>query len=622
LKTDRCIATAKQLSLRLTALALLFATAGCTNSFLRSAGTGASSTTITAAPPGTFNNTSGGLLTVVRAQKDTFDPGATIALIGDGNSGMGQYCTAKDAKGGATGASTCTCSFSFVSNGASQSFEVDTTYHESNLLRCPSVNIPSDVATVNISVHLNAVDAFSNTVKFSVNAGSTFNPLSADSFIPVQRTQCRDITTMYYLFHSDKKDLYDPFLSDNPKYSYPLDFYTTNWGRTLGFYSGALSGGSPAPGWNCPIFQSDTDVELNPYAPAAATHYSNFLNFKLFSIEANAANSKIIYSTATGPGPGFDRYNFVVAKEKSGIFNLPVNAYVYPGNFSTTPTPGSPGGIPPLGYAASPVLTSATEDCPDTSVPIPGGYHWAKLWLFRAQLAQRTFPTSGVLGKLGDVACNPGAWNPAVAAAPADFVFADCSNTGTTSSAGNAARVALSTAMCWNIAKGGGGGGTAILASGTDNWSNINGDAIYGCNGNGKLDWANTCPLGAPPATGTPAAARPPKDSSFPVTQGTLDTTNGTLRFDYLFVVTPPKITRAQMDESSSDSTHNIYTPVRYQLLTDCQSNDPSAPLSATDCDPNKLIRYKLKKHAIGYGGNDQDGTPGDFPMCVLQKDP
>jgi hypothetical protein len=254
------------------------------------------------------------------------------------------------------------------------------------------------------------------------------------------------------------------------------------------------------------------------------------------------------------------------------------------------------------------------EGCPDTSVSIPAGYHWAKLWLFRAQLDQRTYPTSAALGQLGPIACNPGRWDGAVpgGADVADgkiYPFPDCAGSANRIGFGTPARFSQSTGMCWNIGVGTGGG--AFAGTGSDTWAGVSKDPTYGCTGSQRNDPAQTC-----------TAPNVPRDTTFPLTTGVIDKlVNNPIRYDYMFVVTPPAITRAEMDESASTNTHNIYTPLRFQLYSDCQSNDPSFPLSGTDCLTSRMIKYKIKKHQVGFGGNEADGAPGDFPVFVLQKD-
>jgi hypothetical protein len=138
-------------------------------------------------------------------------------------------------------------------------------------------------------------------------------------------------------------------------------------------------------------------------------------------------------------------------------------------------------------------------------------------------------------------------------------------------------------------------------------FNRVGGDTSTSCASTSGYDPANLC-------SGTLAT-----DSSG--AQGVIDKlADSPLRYDYLFVVSPTNITRAMMDESSTDPAHNIYTPVRYQLLDDCKANDPTTA-AAGDCLAKNLIRYKLKKHGVGFAGNDNDGA-GDYPLCVLQKDP
>jgi hypothetical protein len=121
--------------------------------------------------------------------------------------------------------------------------------------------------------------------------------------------------------------------------------------------------------------------------------------------------------------PTNDKHNFLVMREMSGAFNVPVNTMLAPNLNSAklndgipmtpdTATTNSDTGavsISPIGYGAAPIpLGNDIETCPDTSVVIPTGYKWKKLWLFRASLEDRKYSTSVKAAAWGSVACNPG----------------------------------------------------------------------------------------------------------------------------------------------------------------------------------------------------------------------
>ena len=212
-------------------------------------------------------------------------------------------------------------------------------------------------------------------------------------------------------------------------------------GRTMALYAG---GSTPVTGWNCPAIPNDS---------------GSGMDLSLYSVSADTSGSKQIYP----PAGLFDLHTFFVAKTSNATFSLPVNAYNYPTMATSTgalPQNGQPGngGVPPLGFAASPIPTVNGEVCPDSSVVIPQGFHWAKLWLFRASLPKRTYPHSNALQSLGPIACNPGPWTQApVPAAPNDSYFTDCSGQSSIdslSAAGLAARFSEGTAMCMNIEPG------------------------------------------------------------------------------------------------------------------------------------------------------------------------
>lgn len=600
-------------------LALLLALAtGCTNNLLKIA-TGIADSTVGATPNGIATDSDSGFR-LARVQKNATDPAGTLDLIGDGSGTLGSLCVPPASGGSAgSGASTCRCSYTYIDASGSQigPVEVDTTYRERDMIRCPYSTVPTDISFFTVSVRATNTDTKSNDVTFKLaGSGVSLDLANRESFTQVQRYQCRDIVFIPYLFD---QAVYDPFLSEDPRYSYPLNFYTTNMGRTLATYAaGDPSRGITAPlGWNCPAIPNDS---------------AQGMDLTLFSVAADSTGSKAIYP----PGGAFDRSTFFVARAKTGVFNVGVNAYAFPGTFTTnqpTPVAGQPSqttGLPPLGYAARPIpLAAGGETCPDTSVTIPQGFHWAKLWLFRKQLPQRTYPTSNNLGRVGPISCNPRPWTPsAQTAAPNDTFFTDCSGAPHMNSRdanGLAARVFEGTGVCATVKAGGTTDPNTLeqlsapvdftqLAKGTDTFSPMRKDAVFGCGGSGQVpDFANVCDN----STGNVAY-----DSTIPLAQGAIDASVANPRFDYLFVVSPVSVNRSDMDPTSGSHVHQIYTPLRFMSPTDCRSPDPDHPLTAGDCNATRMLAYQLKKHEVGSPGNpgqDDPNRAGDFPLCVLQ---
>lgn len=596
-------------------LALLLVLApGCTNNLLKAAKSVADS--INSANPNTGSGDNSSGLTLARVQKDTFDPAGTLDLLGDGSGSMGQLCAPKSTSGststtGNSGPTTCTCAYSYIQTNGTQigPVEVDTTYHENNLLRCPYSSIPSGVSYVNVYIHLTNSDTQSNSINLPMNGtGVSLDLSNPASFTPVSRFQCRDIVTIPYLWDNS---VYDPYLSEDPKYSYPLNFYTTNMGKALALYAGGDSnaGVNAATGWNCPALPNDTSAGMD---------------LTLYSVAADSSGSKAIFP----PGGVFDRSTFYVTKSASGVFNQPVNAYIFPGAFTQSQAAGAtkPTGIPPVGYGASPIPTSnGGETCPDSSVVIPPGYHWAKLWLFRKQLPQRAYPTSAQLAKLGTISCVPPNWaTTPVPSAPNDNYFTDCSgapNINSLSTAPNnlSARFSEGTAACFRVNPGGTTdpvtkqptASYSAFPAGSDIWSPVRSDPKYGCGGTSSSDPTHAC-----------ASPNVPYDASIPTTMGLIDPSTSNPRFDYLFVVSPPSVNRSDMVTTASSTTHSIYTPVRFMSPNDCKSSDPDQPTTAGDCSPSRMLVYQLKLHQVGSPGDpsqDDPSRPGDFPMCVLQ---
>lgn len=378
-------------------------------------------------PVSESGNSSQGTFTLGRVVKNNLNPTGTLDLIGDGTGTFGQLCQSSD---GATGTNTCNCTYTYSSPTVpNQQLDTPVIYSETDLIRCNYGTISTDVKSLKVSVHLTTADTYSNQVIFNYSGSSVSLDTSLiASFVEPRRYQCHDILVgVNYLFDSK---IYDPIQSENFHKTFPLDFYYTNPGGNLSTYSAAQAGtaNTSLSNWICPpilnpetTFSNSTDLK----------NYNslNHVNLAVYSkaglTVGDTIYRKVIYPPPPHPlQPGnIDRSTFLLSKQPSGIFSVPVNAYVSPGVNTTSDailTEGYP--PPPLGYGASPISTgSGQESCPDSSIPIPTKHHWVKLWLFRASLDARTMAWPGPKGNgpnqasslfdLNVIYCNPGNWD-------------------------------------------------------------------------------------------------------------------------------------------------------------------------------------------------------------------
>ncbi|MEO7161386.1 MAG: hypothetical protein ABI041_00565, partial [Bdellovibrionia bacterium] len=390
------------------------ALSGCTNNF----SVNALLTTVQAVSPPSSASTQGGF-TLSRVLKNNLNPTGTLDLIGDGSGTFGQLCLAIG-----SGANTCNCTYTYSSPSVpNQKIDTPVIYSETNLIRCNYGTIATDVKSLKISVHLTTADTYSNEVTFNYSGtGVTLDTSLISSFVQPRRYQCNDILVgVNYLFDSK---VYDPIQSEDFHKTYPLDFYYTNPGGNLSTY--ALSAAATG-NWSCPPILNPESTFANA-SDLLAYNSSYHVNLSVYSKTPlgsdTAGHPKVIYPPPAHPlqGGDIDRSTFYLAKQASGIFGVPVNAYVAPTvNTSSNSTDSSSFPPPPIGFGASPTSSgTGQESCPDSSVPIPSGYHWVKLWLFRSSLNQRSIAWPGPRGtganqssSLFDLAgmfCNPGNW--------------------------------------------------------------------------------------------------------------------------------------------------------------------------------------------------------------------
>ena len=555
---------------------------------------------------------SSNVITIKTIVKNASAPTSVFDILGDGSGAMAKYCTSTggSAVDPTSGPSACVCNFSYANpkTGATESFETPTLYHEADLIRCSYANTPAEVTTVDVKVRLPSSNQASNV--FSFKFAGTASPVDSASilnFAQVQRYMCRRLVKVPYIFNPDK--LNDPLQIEDRHLADTLNFYTTNMGATFSYYAGGVNGNSPPYGWYCPSIPNDPNAkfDLNLYSVAAD--------------DPATTNSKKIYPAT---GSKFDRSNFYLAKVPTGVFTQPVNSYIAP--FTVTST--AAGAAPPIGYAAAPIPDTAVagkESCPGTSVPIPSGYHWAKLWLFRMSMPIKKYAVSQSLINMNEIACTPGPFSDG------KMVFSDCNKLGgakpslyISDAAADPTRLAsraiTGTGMCVNIdplkVLGGPGysgniaGVTALgLASGSDVWVPNSANSSYACGS--ASDPAHICAKNAPYGVDVQTYDITPTNAG-----GIADA--NTSYNDFLFVVSPTDVNSGDMSNVNS-ATRAKYTPYRFVTDGDCTLADPDT-CNAT----NALRNYGLKLHDVSTAGDpppDDPGRPGSFPLCVLQPD-
>lgn len=113
-------------------------------------------------------------------------------------------------------------------------------------------------------------------------------------------------------------------------------------------------------------------VETGSLELVARSANSQNLSSRVFSKGPDSIGSTVIYPASSEV---FDRWTYFLAKNEQGIFTLPVWDYDISGELKL------------MGYAAHAFsMGLGQESCPIRTV-VPKGYHWVKVWLFRATLA-------------------------------------------------------------------------------------------------------------------------------------------------------------------------------------------------------------------------------------------
>jgi hypothetical protein len=657
------------------AIPLVTILTGCTTNL--SPGSLIKTNTIPASIPnsGTSDGSNQGAFLITRALLDrTFT--SLINVVGDQSGAIGNFC---DSTNGATGTNgneaVCACTFSYNTPSApNQQVDVPIVYQETDLIRCPIAGVPADATQISVSIHVTGADLYSNSIIYSPGAASTvIDTTNPDSFIKVTRFQCRDKVWIPYVFDNA---IYDPYQSEDPHLTYPLDFYTTNLGATIAKYAAGVDNHQGLEYWDCPPILTPQDYLDNDHENEDA--YSNRfnLNMKVYSWEPLNGNNQI-YPPVRGL---FDRSTFYLAKKSSGAFTIPINAYIAPMIIS-----GGQDYPDSLGYGVRPIVSSTggIDQCL-TDVPIPPGYHWVKVWLFRAALPSRQYILPSDLGpeSLNDIAailCNPGVWTDINGASTKTSIFPSCNNYSSADSATpfiyantdsksyimNAdwpSQLYLSSRVisydssnladpssCVNLQNYKGNdanhypgdsslNGTEttpqqckLIYNNNDNTINNTSDGSIegtGCGGTQPNDLADYWKINLQPISrghdplnihntpGNPTKLwNTPRNTALKT--GTIDTDSN--RYDFLFVVTPPSVSLTQMVDTTPGSIGRQYQPYRFFLASDCPNNSEGC-----ETEHNAISTYGIKRHDVGTNGDTPPSgttTPWIFPVCAIQPD-
>ncbi len=626
------------------------ATQACTNNSIRQL----SSTNPTKLLNGTDSTpvaSTSSPVTVSKVLRSNIDPVANFDVVGDGSGALGRFCEAddtqengaggSDSSNGSGASSACTCELNyFRADGSNDLVEVPVGYVESDLVRCNYSVIPNDIPFARVRLHLIASDVYSNEVVFRFSGGGPVLNLSdSTSFVSPRRYQCRDRVFIPHLLDGT---VYDPIQSEDPEYSTPINFYASNLGGAFAAF-GASTFNAMDP-WDCPGNPNDN---------------TQGINLTLLSETPDQNGSNTIFPPAAGT---FDRSTFFLAKKSTGVFSVALNGLLAPNTVTASPDSNgkqTAGTAPPFGYGVAPIPTGLGERCPsDLEVTRPKGFHWVKVWQYRASLPARRALTSNKLKPSYSgftVACNPGAWEIQREQTQVQpLLFGDCSfnpeiNVGDDAAAKVALR-AMSNGLSDNgtladrviqIGKTGGvqikcvamndaldspegtikpltesGAGKMPGGLGADVWM-VRDNFPAKCNA-GFVDLPEVC-------SGLTGDLSKDSTGRFNVTGDRapqfieLDVTDpsqvsGSSRYDFVYIATPTSVMVSDMKDPESDKALP-YRPYRY-LAGNCAGTEE-------ECK-NKKITYNFKEHSITSNGDAPDNTSGRkpiFPVCALQPD-
>ncbi|MCC7443096.1 MAG: hypothetical protein IT285_15795 [Bdellovibrionales bacterium] len=739
------------------AFAASLALFGCNNNFVDNPGVGNGLSTGSGSPVGTggdSGSTGGTLAQLERVVLSSADPTGSLDLIGVTDTGQfGILCGGEVAEGGDA---PCRCKYRFSAGSSPEEIEVLPSYVEADLIRCPRTEISPSATAVEVSINFLTQGLYSNEVIIPLNQDiATIDTTLPSSFLPVHRYQCREYLFIPYLYATSTDAMYDPFQSDSTRLSFPINFYTTNIGGTLmaryavstqsnngngqSDYECNLDFGKVARWENLPIWSKEGSGEpvIGCRDGTEAETVGDPCPDGSLAYDLVKGNDRTIYMPTTSPDFDhaefntrridrsnaldtaggtyeWDRANFLVAREKVGLFSIPLNAYIAPNIRTTTlafgessdPTAGK---FAPLGYAAQPIPDGeGGERCPSSEqIAIPNGYHWAKIFAWRASVHDRLYVRSSTaVQKSSKIMCDPGNFENALTSGALKAAINDCAASfpnvlgdedhatsvyptppyldteelgyNRTGGGSNlhlqfeqephenlmAARVMFTVVSasrqgCFMPGNESGvgtprenfeagtdapfnwsGNASTDATTGTDHWWRVggNGGAL-----SGEIPWSlktDTSDYWGPVSGGAVSQdnlSQEPHDPKANIMEDSLDSSSSS--FDYVIVVTPPFINRADFGTLPVVERAKHFIPSATKSWGDCDADNdnifPDSPegdaddngsyatvdpdAAATECRSGRMKNYGLVPQEI------LDAAvvgPPVFPLCVLQKTP
>lgn len=416
-------------SIMLISLLAIFSNA-CSNGKTISAGSGAR---VTASNSATLpTSSSEGAFSVSKVMKSNQNADTTLDLLGV-NGEFGTYCAT---------AADCVCRFNWTdSSGSFHEIDQPLGYVETNLARCLYTSVDSNISYFDVKLVVTAGNVSSNTTRVFVGAvNPSFDSTNKNNFVQISRYMCIDhvgatSTSQTNLYEG----LVDPRLWSM---SYAFNLYTYSMGRDYGAVSRSGSQSSNVKRFECPVIPNDSNF-------ADYTGTTGMIDLTLSSIDKINLSNPLLVNQATGDNtiyPATDntangaacvngtepnceqykinRHDFYLASFQDGVFKEPVctrhtvenltqtytNSNTYKCSVDSSNGPAVLGGAALvangsdiIGFAAYP---DANQNCPSsTTVAIPSGYKWAKLWLMQAELPVRTVPYVTNANDIGQLYC-------------------------------------------------------------------------------------------------------------------------------------------------------------------------------------------------------------------------
>jgi hypothetical protein len=259
----------------------------------------------------------------------------------------------------------CRCVFQFVpSDGGTTpvSIEVDPTYVEPNLARCP---IPGSALNGSFDVFLKrqSTPSYSNKRNFTMAPTYDFNSLM--SYQQIDRYTCR-----YLPFITGIMDpaVIDPLLLTSKSNAFERTYYTSNRGGALAAFAGLSS-------------DDQREIHCPPHVNSSQAALSLVLTKSNTSPNLTITDSSDATLIASD---GKDYLSFYLSKKSIPPFVREIAISPAPGVAPTSSSSSS--GNLSQGYAAIP---DSSDACPSST---PSGMAWKKLWLFVQHPSERIRP--------------------------------------------------------------------------------------------------------------------------------------------------------------------------------------------------------------------------------------